>query len=106
MVAAGRRSPRPKAAWQRRPRTAPLRSLIPVKARFLVKSSWCPRQALLPRLSTPVEFWLWHNFRDRLASCWREDAFAEQVELRAAEHLLFDHFDAVDGSSTGPELQC
>jgi hypothetical protein len=29
-------------------------------------------------------------------SCRVEDAFAEEVEFRAAVHLSFEHFDAVD----------
>src|SRR5215208_6173268 len=36
---------------------------------------------------------------------WRsgreEDSFAEEVEVGAAEHLAFDHFDAVDRSLDG-----
>jgi hypothetical protein len=39
--------------------------------------------------------------RDLLASRSREDPLAQEVEVRAAEHLAFDHFDAVNRSLNG-----
>src|SRR6266511_4901628 len=44
--------------------------------------------------------WIWPAFVDRnwslAGSRGEEDPLAEEVELRAAEHLPLDHFDAVD----------
>jgi len=57
-------------------------------------------------VSTAGENWFWPTLRDRAGpsaavSRGEEDAFAEQVEVRAAVHLSFEHLDPVDVAFDG-----